>query len=58
MARTINAKIAEYKDEGVMFILKREDGKLYEASMPIPDWHETGEVALREYDVEKPSEQA
>ena len=44
-----NGVIKEYKDEGVMFILKVEDGKTYEASMPIPKWAEVGKVQLRDH---------
>ena len=44
-----NAVVKEYKDEGVMFILKVEDGKTYEASMPIPKWGEVGKVQLRDH---------
>lgn len=43
-----NAVIKEYKDEGVMFVLKVEDGKTYEASMPIPKWAEVGKLTLRD----------
>lgn len=43
-----NAVMKEYKDEGVMFILKVEDGKTYEASMPIPKWAEVGKLTLRD----------
>jgi len=42
-----NGVIREYKDEGVMFILKIENGKTYEASMPIPKWVEVGKVEFR-----------
>jgi hypothetical protein len=42
-----NAVIKEYKDEGAMFVLKVEDGKTYEASMPIPKWHEVGKLEYR-----------
>lgn len=44
-----NAVVKEYKDEGVMFILKVEDGKTYEASMPIPKWGEVGKLQLRDH---------
>lgn len=43
-----NAVVKEYQDEGVMFILKIEDGKTYEASMPIPKWAEIGKLTLRD----------
>ena len=43
-----NGVIKEYKDEGVMFILKVVDGKTYEASMPIPKWAEVGKLTLRD----------
>jgi len=43
-----NVVVKEYKDEGVMFILKVEDGKTYEASMPIPKWAEVGKLTLRD----------
>ena len=43
-----NAVVKEYQDEGVMFILKIEDGKTYEASMPIPKWAEVGKLQLRD----------
>jgi hypothetical protein len=43
-----NAVVKEYKDEDVMFILKVEDGKTYEASMPIPKWVEVGKLTLRD----------
>lgn len=46
-----NAVIKEYKDEGVMFILKVEDEKTYEANMPIPKWAEIGKLELRTPDV-------
>ena len=43
-----NAIVKEYKEENMMFILKVEDGKTYEASMPIPKWGEVGKLELRE----------
>ena len=43
-----NAVVKEYKDEDVMFVLKVEDGKTYEASMPIPKWGEVGKLQLRD----------
>ena len=43
-----NAVVKEYKDEDVMFVLKVEDGKTYEASMPIPKWAEVGKLTLRD----------
>ena len=42
-----NAVVKEYKDEGAMFVLKVEDGKTYEASMPIPKWVEVSSVKFR-----------
>lgn len=45
--RKRNGVIKEYKDEGVMFVLKVEDGKTYEASMPIPKWAEVGKITMR-----------
>lgn len=42
-----NATVKEYQDEGVMFVLKVEDGKAYEANMPIPKWGEVGKTELR-----------
>lgn len=41
-------RIAEYPDAGAMFILKSENGKTYEASMPIPKWKEVGPLAFRQ----------
>ena len=48
--RKRNGVIKEYKDEGVMFVLKVEDGKTYEASMPIPKWAEVGKLTLRDHE--------
>lgn len=45
--RKRNGVIKEYKDEGVMFVLKVEDGNTYEASMPIPKWAEVGKITMR-----------
>lgn len=48
--RKRNGVIKEYKDEGVMFVLKVEDGKTYEASMPIPKWAEVGKLTFRDHE--------
>lgn len=50
MAKSNDAKIAEYEDAGVMFILKRENGQLYEAKVPIPKWYPIGDIKLRSYE--------
>lgn len=43
-----NGVIKEYEDEGVMFVLKVENGYTYEACMPIPKWVGVGKVELRD----------
>ena len=43
-----NAVVREYKDEGAMFLMKVENGKTYEVSIPIPKWAEVGKLQPRD----------
>ena len=47
-----NGVVKEYEDQGVMFVLKVEGDKTYEASMPIPKRVEVGKLEMREHEHE------